>query len=116
MRSFHSLSGVQGVLCQLHGVHIAIKETLSAQNSVTDFDEDESCSEDDENDENIDHIMNIFPEDIATALKKMKTIIGIFKRSGILHEKLANQCKIDSKPTLTFISIIEIRWNSIFYS
>lgn len=112
MKSLHNLMPCYGQLCLLHGIHLAVKDTMAIMNDCEDNDEDDDEDIVENSESEVDDFE--FSCLIDPAMKKMKKLINRFRHSAILMENLDKYREANDKSKLSFLTIINIRWNSIF--
>ena len=107
MKKMQSKTGIISQLCYNHAIHLCVRESIATADVPDDFD-DELVAADSE----IEDVP--VREEFKDSLRKMKKVTGLINHSAVQKQRLDELRKIDNKPALSILTIVDVRWNSIY--
>lgn len=114
MKALHSKTEGEKFICMLHGIHQAVKSAVVKSNDINDTRGKINPEQGEVDDAG--NFTDCFDSNLKSSITKMKKIVTTFHHSAILSERLANYCKEAGKRASKFLTVTEIRWNSLFLS
>ncbi len=121
MKKTGRIMEVEHQLCHCHGLHLAVtgvlyKKCTAKEEEEEDEEEDDLDPGEGEEEEEEDDEEEEFVEDYTKAIKKVRTIVRLFRKSPVSNDLLLQNCQQEYGKQLGLVRDIRTRWNSLLKS